>query len=193
MALAERHAKMPPHPAPPPRTMNFRRLGAVALAVTLGVGGLLLWLAASDSQGVREQQMFRIGFRAWVVAAGVFWTWYFRVESHRANPSHFSDSLPFVEHLQLLAGFEGGADVGSTLLAPGRTPTAVVAVGSAGYNARLRRVEGAADGRLRLAVQLLKPATALPDLPVGATARVLVDGGPSGAAEVIQLAPVIKR
>jgi hypothetical protein len=127
------------------------------------------------------------------VAAGVFWAWYLREESRRANPSHFSDSLPFVEHLQLLAGFEGGADIVATLLAPGRTPTAVVAVGSAGYNARLRRVEAASDGRLRLAVQLLKPATALPFLPVGAAARVLVDGGPSGAGEVIQLAPANKR
>jgi hypothetical protein len=173
--------------------MTFHRLGAIALAVTLGVGGLLLWLSASDAQDVQAHQVFRLGFRVWVVAAGVFWAWYLREESRRANPSHFSDSLPFVEHLQLLAGFDGAADATAALLGAGRTASAVVAVGSAGYNARLRRIEGAADGRLRLAVQLLKPATALPFLPLGAATKVLIDGGPSGAGEVIQLAPASRR
>lgn len=60
---------------------------------------------------------------------------------------------------------------------------------SAPTAARLRRIEGAADGRLRLAVQLLKPATALPFLTPGAATRVLIDGGPAGAGEVVGPAP----
>lgn len=184
-----RRAKIRPDCRFPFRTMNFHRLGAVALAVTLGVGGLLLWLIISDATSVHEAGRLRLGLKLWLVGAAAFWTWYLREEGRRKNPSHFSDSLPFVEHLQLLAGFDGAADAAATRLDAGRTVTAVVAVGSAGYNARLRRIEGAADGRLRLAVQLLKPATALPFLPLGAATKVLIDGGPAGAGEVVGLPP----
>ena len=186
---------MAPHRRSPASHVNFHRLGAAALVVTLGVGGLLLWLAASDSQDAQAQHLWRLGVRAWLVAAAVFWAWYLREEARRANPTHFSDSLPFVEHLQLIAGFEGAAaDAAASLLGGGRSATGVVAVGSGGYNARLRRIEGAADGRLRLAVQLLKPATALPFLPMGAATKVLIDGGPVGTGEVVPpLAPANRR
>jgi hypothetical protein len=41
-------------------------------------------------------------------------------------------------------------------------------------------------------VQLLKPATALPFLPflpLGVATKVLIDGGPAGAGEVVGPAP----
>jgi hypothetical protein len=60
-------------------------------------------------------------------------------ESRRKNPSHFSDSLPFVEHLQLLAAFDGAPDAAA--------------------------------------------------MPLGAAAKVLIDGGPAGAGEVVGPAP----
>jgi hypothetical protein len=187
---------------------HFHHLGTLAATVFGVTGAVILWFYFSASSAPRYHASAGPAFQVWLGTAGLFWTWYLREEQRRANPTHFTDAIAFVEHLELHATFDGGEDVASTWLAPGRTPQAVLAVGGEGFNARLRRIDAAASSTststssrpdapdatapagIRLTVQLLVPATALASLPVGATPRVLIEGGPIGAGEVLRLMPV---
>jgi len=179
---------------------NFHHLGTLAFVVSALTGAAILWATFSTSIDPSLQANARLAFRVWIVAVGLFWAWYVREEGRRANPVQFTDAIEFVPQLEVRATFEVADEVLSTLLAPGRTPTAVLAVGGEGFNARLRRVEGSgpegaratAERVVRLGVQLLSPALALPSLPVGATPRVLFDGGPVGVGEVLRIVPAAR-
>ena len=170
---------------------NFHRLGTIAV-VTFGVvGGALAWAAFSDSVEPHARSNARLALRLLFVAGMAFWGWYLREERQRANPAHFTDNQAFAQHLDVLVTFDDDAAVASTWLAPGKVAKGVLALGERGFDARLRRIEATGDAAgmpgLRVAVQLLVPATALAQLAPGTTPRVLVDGGPVGTARVLSV------
>jgi hypothetical protein len=168
---------------------NFHNVGTAAAIAFATAGSAILWVSFSGAFDFEAQKGARFAFKVWLVVGGVFWSWYFREERLRANPTHFTDATEFTSHLEMHATFEGSESAASNWFASGKTPNAVVATGSEGFSARLRRIEGenpTANGML-LAVQLLVPAKALTSFPVGAKARVLIDSGPAGMAEVLRV------
>lgn len=172
--------------------MNFHRLGTLAVVTFVVAGGALSWAAFfSDSVAPSNQADARMALRLLCVAGAAFWGWYLREERQRANPVHFTDKQPFAPHLELLAAFDDNAAVASIWLAPGKVVKGVLALGEQGFDARLRRIEAAPDAAgapgLRVAVQLLVPATALALLPPGTTPRVLIDAGPVGTTRVLSI------
>lgn len=176
---------------------NFHTLGTVAFALFGVTGVVILWFYFSESADPHDYLNARFALRVWMAVAAVFWTWYFREERKLANPTHFTEKTAFVDHLELQASFDEAASVAATWLAPGKTPTAVLALDAVGFNARLRRLETAipaeagesSAGQIRIGVQLLVPKTALASLRVGTTPRVLIDGGPIGVGQVVRTAP----
>ncbi len=171
---------------------SFHRLGTLAAAVFGIAVALLLWASFSGALAPHEQSNARLGLRLVIVSGIAFWGWYLREEQQRANPTRFTDDMPFETHLELLAAFDDEARVAASWLAPGQVAKAVLAVGEQGFEARLRHVDSPAvqrrTGGMHVAVQLLAPARALPVLVPGSHPRVFIEGGPVGTTRELSVA-----